>query len=90
MVGSPDGRMVVAMTGHGSIPAVRSLPVRCDGRLRICKADLTRANEALELHLDAIFAPCFGPGLELQVIERAWVTSKCQRHNVVELILAGS
>ena len=77
------------MTGHGSITVVGGFPVRCDGRLRLCQRDLAGTNEALQLHLDAVLAPCFGPGLKLEFVEGARVTTKRKRHNVIEFVAAG-
>ena len=68
---------------------IGTLPVHGDGRLRLTKAYLARADEALQLHFDAIFAPGFGPGLELQIIQRTGMSAKCEWNDVVELVLAG-
>jgi hypothetical protein len=90
VIGSQNRRMSIAMTGHRSIAVIGGLPIRGDCNLRLRERDLPRAYEALQLDLEAVFAPGFGPGLELEVVECTRVTSKCQWHNVVELILAGT
>ena len=40
MVGSPDGRMPIAMAGDGSITMIGTFPVYRDGRLCLTKAYL--------------------------------------------------
>jgi hypothetical protein len=84
-----NGRVPIAVARHGGVLMICGLPVRRYGRLRLSKAYLSGANETLQLHLEAILAPCLGPGLQLQIVESTGMATECERHDVIELVGAG-
>lgn len=78
------------MALHLGVLVIRGLPVGIYLLLGIGQGNLPRANQALQLDLDPVFAvrPVFAiPRLKLQIFRIARTSAERERDNVVKLIV---